>query len=55
MKYIDILEELQEADEAKEIDDLNKQSVDLQIKAIDTQIALLNKKKQDLINQKKGT
>jgi hypothetical protein len=54
MKFLDKLTELQEADEAQQIEDLNNQSVDLQIKAIDTQIALLNKKKQELLNQKKG-
>lgn len=46
--------ELNEADEQEKIDQLNTQSVDLQLKAIDEQIALLNKKKQELLTQKKG-
>ncbi len=54
MKYYDKLIELIEADDQQAIDNLNAQSVDLQIKAIDQQIALLNKKKQELMNQKKG-
>ena len=54
MKFLDKLTELQEADDAQQIEDLNNQSVDLQIKSIDTQIALLTKKKQELMNQKKG-
>jgi hypothetical protein len=54
MRYYEKIIELMEADDQQAIDNLNAQSVDLQIKAIDQQIDLLNKKKQELINQKKG-
>lgn len=53
-KYYDKIVDLNEADDQKAIDDLNAQSIELQIKSIDQQIALLNKKKQELINQKRG-
>lgn len=54
MNMFDKIIELNEADEQEKIDQLNTQSVDLQLKAIDEQIDLLNKKKQELLTQKKG-
>ena len=54
MNMFEKIIELSEADDQDKLEQLNAQSVDAQLKAIDEQIILLNKKKQELLNQKKG-